>query len=1334
MKKRSARRIVSILMVMVMVVMLIPVLALPAAAETVTYTLDATNDLAAIAQGDKAVGDFEKAGTEDYFTIHYSEKTKIDSSGKTFDDGYVASQRINMGGSTSFVDPIKNAIEFTTDSKVTLKIWWVSGGDGRAVQIADADGTVVFTSADEGVKNSLYISTFELEEAGKYYIGSTLGSNYYFRVLVHESSGAAPEEPERAAWAGVAAPEIIDAVDNGEGDIVVTVNMLVGFDGADEVKVVMYKDGVEIANKRSIAEKSEHTLTFENVSASGTYTFKAFASREDETEIKENTAYIPCDFVYPLGAPAILSVTSKGQGKVEIIWVAVKEATSYNVYVGETMVGSTDDLIYVADGLTVGETYNVTVEAVRGTETKKNGTGINVLVTEDAKQTWGFTVYGPSTNTANNGYIGSVNEEGKVTVYSEGGKGKLVPASNEDGIAFYYTAIPTEYNFTLRAKVTVDSWTYSNGQEGFGLIVTDRLGVSGDSSAFWNNSYMAAATKVEYKYDYDVESDNSWDGVLNVNAEIGTKYSMKLGIGSFEKKGVTPENLNELINGGTTAVTKYFFATHNTLEHIASQRTTDGGTFNIIGNATKAVNGSIDDALVTELVLEIQKNNTGYFISYYKTDGTLVAMHKYYGADNLSKLDTENVYAGFFAARNARATFSDIELTTILASEDEPAEKAPVTLVTPNITIGSADSTTSPDYTLILDANVSGKVTIKINNVVVATDVEIKMAERITQAIEMARLGNNRIEVEFTPDPDQDLGENTALANTNKVYKEIVVDYNKGFYHSKSIYVSTTGLPNGTGSKEYPLDIYTAIKNVVPGQTIIIMEGTYKLRETIKIQRGVDGTETDLIYMIADPEATTRPVFDFQGLCPGIVHGGDYWYFEGFDVTNSEATQKGFQVSGNYNVLDNIHAYYNGNTGIQISRFSSSDVTIDQWPAYNLVLNCTSYGNADPGYEDADGFAAKLTVGPGNVFDGCIAYNNADDGWDLYAKVETGPIGSVVIKNCVAYLNGYLEDGTNAGNGNGFKMGGSSIAGKHQLINSYAFFNKQKGIDSNSCPDIIVENCISYNNGKYNVAFYTNNANETDFVGTGIISFKDASITEWVKDIADALTTGEQLKGKGAQATDTSKFVNATNYYWDGTKSLNTEGVEVTADMFVSLVFTRDTITRNADGTINMNGFLELKDTAPDNAGTTGDSTASPEIEIPEDLEHNFSDKWTTTDNLIHWHECECGFKTDIGNHTLVEVIDVEPTATTPGQKHNECSVCGYKRPTIEIPALGVPEEPEQPEEPETPEDPETPETPGSIQEVLGCATSKIQELIGTLLPAAFAIVLVAISKKKFFK
>ena len=78
--------------------------------------------------------------------------------------------------------------------------------------------------------------------------------------------------------------------------------------------------------------------------------------------------------------------------------------------------------------------------------------------------------------------------------------------------------------------------------------------------------------------------------------------------------------------------------------------------------------------------------------------------------------------------------------------------------------------------------------------------------------------------------------------------------------------------------------------------------------------------------------------------------------------------------------------------------------------------------------ENADGFAAKLTCGEGNVFDGCISYCNCDDGWDLYAKPATGSTGVVTIKNCVAFGNGKLTNGEGSANGdmNGFKLGGSN--------------------------------------------------------------------------------------------------------------------------------------------------------------------------------------------------------------------------------------------------------------------------------------------------------------------
>lgn len=393
---------------------------------------------------------------------------------------------------------------------------------------------------------------------------------------------------------------------------------------------------------------------------------------------------------------------------------------------------------------------------------------------------------------------------------------------------------------------------------------------------------------------------------------------------------------------------------------------------------------------------------------------------------------------------------------------------------------------------------------------------------------------------------------------------------------------------------------------------IVLKGGTYALDKTVTIDRGVSGTTDARIYMIADPDSTSRPVLNFQRKCAGMILAGDYWYFQGFDVTGSANSLKGIQVSGSHNTLDDIMAYRNGNTGIQISRYKSTDGRSD-WPSYNLILNCTSYLNADAGYEDADGFAAKLTIGEGNVFDGCIAAYNADDGWDLFAKVETGAIGQVVIQNCVAFKNGYVLDENgqevDAGNGNGFKMGGSSISGHHILRNSVSFGNKAKGIDSNSCPDIEAYSSTSYNNESFNVAFYTNDAKNTAFIAKGILSFKDSSN-------AAGQTVAEQFKPKGTQ--ETSAYENAMNYYWRGENSTNSEGIAATAEWFQNMDMNsaiHGGIRRNTDGTINMNGFLAVTSAVPEGVGARMTGTHSAVFTVAADVVNNDDDDDDDDDN-----------------------------------------------------------------------------------------------------------------------
>ncbi len=1135
----------------------------------ITSVLDTTADLTAFAVGVKVDGDTQQAGTEDYFTLIYSAKTKVDASNKSFDDGYTGSQRVNFGG---VVSPSKNAIKFTTSGPATVKVWWAQGGDdNRQIAILNAAGTQVTATAETLAKNAACISTLELSEAGTYYLGSIINNNYIFKVQVTETSGGSVKPP-RAEWSTVPVPVINTVALNPDstGKVDVTVSALVGYDGADKVTVTMLDaQGNVVETRPSSREASSHTLTF-TPAATGIYTFKAVLSRKDETDKESATKTF--SFTLPLAAPVMKSVTSSGNGTATVKWNAAPEADSYIVSatpVGDTTVAATvttSELQAVLTGLTVGQRYTFSVVAVRGSE-KSKASSMEAEITQEAQREWTFAAYGTGVDTKNNGHTGNINE-GSVTVFGEGGKGKIQPASH-DGLAFYYTEIdPDTENFTLTADISVDRWKFSNGQEGFGMMVTDSVGAHGDNSNFFTNSLQVLASKIEYTY------------------EDGSKISMKLGLGYNARLGATAQDIADL-KAGTIAIPVNFEAESGTLETSAGPL--GSGTYNLVGNFTDTAPTGCLDNMLTSFRLQIQRNNTGYILRYLNADGSVIGEKLFYDLDRnaLTQIDGDHIYVGFFAARNARVTVSNMTMTTIAPEDDAPAENREIEYIQPNYTIESASIANDSNHKLVYYGNADGTLTIQdaAGNVVVNAQHVLANTKNPFQVT--LSEGTNSFTVTFTPDADYKPGEYKLLNSYETVTFTHSVEF-KGFNTEQKLYVSPEGTPEGDGSKGSPLDIYTAVQYVKPGQYIMLAGGTYNLNRTVKVERGIRGTADNMIYMIADPETEGRPVFDFGGNCAGMILAGDYWYFQGFDVTRSADAQKGIQVSGSHNVLELINTYKNGNTGLQISRYKGTD-EFEDWPSYNLILNCTSYLNADRGYEDADGFAAKLTVGEGNVFDGCISAYNADDGWDLFAKVQTGSIGSVTIQNCVAFKNGYVlrADGgagdldlngaeVNAGNGNGFKMGGDSMSGYHVLINSVAFDNKAKGIDSNSCPDIQVYRSTSFDNESYNVAFYTNAAVNTDFLGDGILSYK--------------VTNSVPLNYKPKGSQDSSKVLNDTNYFFDGTKSQNASGAEASLDWFVrtdieNAMFLLGEGGRNADGSINMQGLLALTDAAPAGVG-----------------------------------------------------------------------------------------------------------------------------------------------------
>ncbi|MFE9740635.1 carbohydrate-binding protein [Streptomyces sp. NPDC006477] len=289
-----------------------------------------------------------------------------------------------------------------------------------------------------------------------------------------------------------------------------------------------------------------------------------------------------------------------------------------------------------------------------------------------------------------------------------------------------------------------------------------------------------------------------------------------------------------------------------------------------------------------------------------------------------------------------------------------------------------------------------------------------------------------------------------------------------------ALYVAPNGTDSASGTQSDPTTLTSAISRVAAGGTIYLRGGTYRHSTTITVPPGNNGTASARKKLYAYPGET--PVLNFSAMTEdpanrGLALNGSYWHVNG--VVVERAGDNGIFVGGSDNVIERTVTRFNRDTGLQLSRIASTTPR-EQWPSNNLVLSAESHDNADSDGEDADGFAAKLTVGGGNVFRYAVAHHNIDDGWDLYTKTDTGPIGVVTIEDSLAYDNGTLSDGSQAGAGdrNGFKLGGEDIGVDHVVRRTIAFHNGKHGFTYNSNPGrMTINGNISVDNAQRNFSF-----------------------------------------------------------------------------------------------------------------------------------------------------------------------------------------------------------------------------------------------------------------------
>jgi hypothetical protein len=282
-----------------------------------------------------------------------------------------------------------------------------------------------------------------------------------------------------------------------------------------------------------------------------------------------------------------------------------------------------------------------------------------------------------------------------------------------------------------------------------------------------------------------------------------------------------------------------------------------------------------------------------------------------------------------------------------------------------------------------------------------------------------------------------------------------------------------TGSDTAAGTEAAPFASMAKAQSAAKaGDTVYFRAGTYAYTQgTTTCSSGTatisgvvldkDGAAGSPIQYFAYPGEV--PVFDFDGVrdscrIRGITVSADYVHLKGLEIKgvrqNNNLNHESWGVwnQGSHNTFEALDVHHIMGAGIFIQRGSD-----------NLVLNCDSHHNLDEltsngAGESADGFGCHVSAGEtGNVFRGCRAWWNADDGYDFINSDA-----ACTVEHSWAWFNGYKPDSMEGiGNGNGFKGGGYGAEpsefpadpAEHTTRFCLAFANKAAGFYANHHPD-----------------------------------------------------------------------------------------------------------------------------------------------------------------------------------------------------------------------------------------------------------------------------------------
>lgn len=290
--------------------------------------------------------------------------------------------------------------------------------------------------------------------------------------------------------------------------------------------------------------------------------------------------------------------------------------------------------------------------------------------------------------------------------------------------------------------------------------------------------------------------------------------------------------------------------------------------------------------------------------------------------------------------------------------------------------------------------------------------------------------------------------------------------------HAAEYFVAPGGHDTNPGTLEQPFaTIQRAQEAVVPGDTVQVRGGTYQMQEAqIAKRKGIFAYITSLDQSGTQEKPITyraygeeKPVFDCSLVAPEGMRidafhvAGSWLRLVGLEVVGVQVTATGhaqsicFENDGSHNIYERLSMHDGQAIGIYSVRGSN-----------NLFLNCDAFNNWDYTSEDGkggnvDGFGCHPAKGStGNVFRGCRAWLNSDDGYDCINSHE-----GVTLENCWALYNGWSPKFENLADGNGFKAGGygstpvermPKVIPRHTVRGCVAVGNKNSGFYANHHP------------------------------------------------------------------------------------------------------------------------------------------------------------------------------------------------------------------------------------------------------------------------------------------